>query len=127
MRNKNLGKIILLHDGGGNREVTIQALPILIDQLRSQGYEFVSLQKLLGRDRDEFMPPLSLAERGWATVGGGIMILRGRIILSGYAYETVPNKPLVTGKTKGPDVITLGPGTLGRLARGVTANPKSPR
>lgn len=80
MRDKNLGKIILLHDGGGDREATIQALPILIDQLRSQGYEFVSLQKLLGRDRDEFMPPLSLAERSWATVGGGILILRGKVL-----------------------------------------------
>ena len=38
--------------------------------------------------------------------------------LTGYAYETVPNKPIITGQTKGPDVITVQPGTLGRLARG---------
>jgi hypothetical protein len=42
-------------------------------------------------------------------------------VLTGYAYETVPNKPLVTGKTKGPDVITLRPRTLGHLARGASA------
>jgi hypothetical protein len=32
--------------------------------------------------------------------------------LTGYAYETIPNKPIFTGKTKGPDVITLEPATL---------------
>jgi len=44
------------------------------------------------------------------------------VILTGYAYETIPNKPIVTGKTKGPDIVTVQPGsapaTLGRLALG---------
>ena len=39
-------------------------------------------------------------------------------VLTGYAYETVANKPIITGKTKGPDVITLEPGSLGALAAG---------
>jgi hypothetical protein len=38
--------------------------------------------------------------------------------LTGYAYETIPNKPIIAGQTKGPDVITVRPETLGRLARG---------
>ncbi len=38
--------------------------------------------------------------------------------LTGYAYETIANKPIITGKTKGPDVITLEPGSLGALAAG---------
>jgi len=42
--------------------------------------------------------------------------------LTGYAYETIPNKPIITGKTHGPDVITVlsdtAPGSLGRLALG---------
>ncbi len=38
--------------------------------------------------------------------------------LTGYAYETVPSKPIIAGKTKGPDVITAQPTTLGRLALG---------
>jgi hypothetical protein len=38
--------------------------------------------------------------------------------LTGYAYETIPNKPIITGKTKGPDVITVKPGSLGALAAG---------
>jgi len=50
-------------------------------------------------------------------------------LLTGYAYETIPNKPIITGKTKGPDEIAEGPdavlaaptpapATLGRLAMG---------
>ncbi len=37
--------------------------------------------------------------------------------LTGYAYETVANKPIIAGKTKGPDVITVE-GSLGALAAG---------
>jgi hypothetical protein len=44
-------------------------------------------------------------------------------ILTGYAYETVPNQPIVAGKTHGPEVITLQPVTLGHLARGASAIP----
>jgi len=43
--------------------------------------------------------------------------------LTGYAYETVPNKSIVTGKTRGPDVITVQPAKLGHLARGASAIP----
>jgi hypothetical protein len=38
--------------------------------------------------------------------------------LTGYAYETIPNKPIITGQTKSQDVITQQPETLGELARG---------
>ena len=41
-------------------------------------------------------------------------------ILTGYAYETIPNKPIITGKTKGPDVVTLEPVSLGRLSQGAS-------
>jgi hypothetical protein len=38
--------------------------------------------------------------------------------LTGYAYETVPNKPIIAGQITGPDVITVQPETLGGLALG---------
>jgi hypothetical protein len=42
--------------------------------------------------------------------------------LTGYAYETIPNKAIVAGATKGSDVATLRPamvrGSLGSLATG---------
>jgi hypothetical protein len=65
---------------------------------------------------------------GWArlTVAGCAVNAN----LTGYAYETIPNKPIVTGKTKGPDhasieesnsslnLPTPQPPTLGALATG---------
>ncbi len=43
-----------------------------------------------------------------------------KAVLTGYAYETVPNKPIIAGKTHGKDVITLEPASLGHLARGAS-------
>jgi hypothetical protein len=57
---------------------------------------------------------------GWARLtvqpaDGGL-----QATLTGYAYETIPNKPIIAGKTKGPDVVTWEPATLGRLAQGAS-------
>jgi chitin deacetylase len=41
------GGIILLHDGGGDRTATVQALPRIIKSLRSKGYRFVTVPELL--------------------------------------------------------------------------------
>ena len=38
--------------------------------------------------------------------------------LTGYAYETVPNKLIIAGQITGADVITMPPETLGGLALG---------
>src|SRR5262249_14517086 len=35
------GRIVLMHDGGGNRSGTVAALPTIISQLKAQGYTFV--------------------------------------------------------------------------------------
>ena len=41
------GAILLLHDGGGNRAETVSALPIIISTLKSRGFTFVTIQKLV--------------------------------------------------------------------------------
>ncbi len=41
------GGIILMHDGGGDRTRTVQALPKIIEQLTLRGYKFVSVPELL--------------------------------------------------------------------------------
>ena len=70
---------------------------------------------------------------GWARLN--VAISQGAVvqaILTGYAYETVPNKPIVTGRKKGPQaasdvgegnsvsvsVPAPAPASLGRLAQG---------
>ena len=37
------GSIVLLHDGGGRRQATVEALPLIIDALRARGLGFVPL------------------------------------------------------------------------------------
>ncbi|MBW4560270.1 MAG: polysaccharide deacetylase family protein [Mojavia pulchra JT2-VF2] len=41
------GGIVLMHDGGGNRSQTVQALPTIIANFRKQGYSFVTIPELL--------------------------------------------------------------------------------
>ncbi|QLE59299.1 polysaccharide deacetylase family protein [Nostoc sp. TCL26-01] len=41
------GGIVLMHDGGGNRSQTVQALPEIISRFRKQGYSFVTIPELL--------------------------------------------------------------------------------
>jgi hypothetical protein len=64
---------------------------------------------------------------GWArlnvtvpALGQGVGI---QATLTGYAYETIPNTPIITGKITGPDVVTVEPASLGHLARGASAIP----
>lgn len=47
IRHARNGDIILLHDGGGDRSQTIQALKIILPALKQKGYQFVSVSELL--------------------------------------------------------------------------------
>ncbi len=47
LKNARPGRIVLLHDGGGDRSRTIAALPGIIRELKKQGYEFVTVPQLL--------------------------------------------------------------------------------
>jgi cellulose synthase/poly-beta-1,6-N-acetylglucosamine synthase-like glycosyltransferase/spore germination protein YaaH/peptidoglycan/xylan/chitin deacetylase (PgdA/CDA1 family) len=51
------GQVILLHDSGGDRSRTVQALPVLIDQLRAHGYRLVTVGDLAGLTPAQAMPP----------------------------------------------------------------------
>lgn len=52
------GNVILLHDGGGDRSATVDALPKIIKHFKSKGYEFVSVADFLGLKPEDVMPPL---------------------------------------------------------------------
>jgi cellulose synthase/poly-beta-1,6-N-acetylglucosamine synthase-like glycosyltransferase/peptidoglycan/xylan/chitin deacetylase (PgdA/CDA1 family)/spore germination protein YaaH len=60
------GRVLLLHDGGGDRSETVAALPALIRGLRAQGLRLVPVGELAGLSRDRAMPPVSPRER-WIT------------------------------------------------------------
>jgi cellulose synthase/poly-beta-1,6-N-acetylglucosamine synthase-like glycosyltransferase/peptidoglycan/xylan/chitin deacetylase (PgdA/CDA1 family)/spore germination protein YaaH len=52
------GSIILLHDAGGDRSQTVEALPRILEWLHTRGDSVVPLSTLLGTTRDAVMPPL---------------------------------------------------------------------
>lgn len=58
------GAIILMHDGGGNRQETVDALPTIIKELRARGYKLVTVPRLL---LDNPAP----ANQQLSTMGGG--------------------------------------------------------
>jgi poly-beta-1,6 N-acetyl-D-glucosamine synthase len=57
------GNTVLLHDGGGNRSRTVQALRLFVPELKRRGYRFVAVSQLIGLSRDQVMPPLTARER----------------------------------------------------------------
>jgi hypothetical protein len=59
---------------------------------------------------------------GWARISVTTDPHNFTATLTGYAYETIPGKGIVAGKTKGPDVV-FEPAMLGHLARGADAIP----
>ncbi len=48
--------IILLHDAGGNRQATVEALPRIIKYFKIRGVQFTSVAHLLGKTKNEIMP-----------------------------------------------------------------------
>jgi cellulose synthase/poly-beta-1,6-N-acetylglucosamine synthase-like glycosyltransferase/peptidoglycan/xylan/chitin deacetylase (PgdA/CDA1 family)/spore germination protein YaaH len=62
------GSIILLHDAGGDRSQTVEALPRILDWLHTRGDTVVPLSTLLGTTRDAVMPPLAQNGQPFARV-----------------------------------------------------------
>ncbi len=50
------GNIVLMHDSGGDRSATVDALPKLIHELRNRGYEFTTISELANMTPEEAMP-----------------------------------------------------------------------
>lgn len=129
LRQAPQGNIILLHDGGGNRSNTVEALPGLIDSLRANGYEIVLVSDLLGKTRAEVMTPIGPGEQFSARVDGfvfaiyhffrlsiaymfvlGIALVSGRALIIGLLAlieKMRPNVPHLTGTS--PPVTVLIP------------------
>src|SRR5262249_54812474 len=78
------GNIVLLHDSGGDRSETIEALPILIAKLREEGFQLVTVSDLLGKTRDDVMPQIENQQTlvawvdrvAFAVVNFGISLVR---------------------------------------------------
>jgi cellulose synthase/poly-beta-1,6-N-acetylglucosamine synthase-like glycosyltransferase/peptidoglycan/xylan/chitin deacetylase (PgdA/CDA1 family)/spore germination protein YaaH len=86
LRQADKGNIVLLHDGGGEREQTVEALPMIIDGLRAKGFELTTVSDLLGQTRAEVMMPLTFRERLEARADG---VIFGIFQWSRFAIATV--------------------------------------
>ncbi len=79
------GSIILLHDGGGDRSVTVAALPVLIDSLRARGYAIVPVSALMGKTTADVMPPLRWSQKLRAlpdSIAFSVLALIGNFIVT---------------------------------------------
>jgi cellulose synthase/poly-beta-1,6-N-acetylglucosamine synthase-like glycosyltransferase/spore germination protein YaaH/peptidoglycan/xylan/chitin deacetylase (PgdA/CDA1 family) len=56
VQQESLGSIILLHDAGGNRAATVEALPRIIHYFKNKGYTFTSIASLTNQSREQLMP-----------------------------------------------------------------------
>lgn len=50
MANITSGSVILMHDGGGDRSQDLEALPQIIERLKSSGYKLVTISELMASD-----------------------------------------------------------------------------
>src|SRR5207237_5104880 len=66
------GSIILLHDAGGDREQTVEALPRILDYLKPRGDSVVPISTLLGTTRDALMPSTETQGRSLSHFVSGV-------------------------------------------------------
>ena len=120
------GNVVLLHDGGGDREQTVEALPKIIDGLRANGYELTSISSLLGQTRAGVMVPLTFRERIVARADGvifgifqwarfaiatvfvlGIVLVSGRALIIGILAIIEKLRPDHTKLADPPPAVTV--------------------
>src|SRR5882762_4975088 len=72
---ENHTRLVFLSDVGWACRLTLVALHLIIDALRAQGYQFVSVSDLIGKTRAQVMLPLSPEEQFEARADGFIFAL----------------------------------------------------
>lgn len=81
------GNIVLLHDSGGDRSQTVEALPRIIAALRAQGYHFVTASQLVGVSPQQAMP--KVAGQDLATIRydvAGFVLVAGVLFVIGWIF-----------------------------------------
>jgi peptidoglycan-N-acetylglucosamine deacetylase len=84
------GNCVLLHDGGGNRTETVRLIPMLIHDLRAQGYQFVSVSHLINSNREGVNPPIKNTDQ--------LMLASDRIVFEAiYLFEIFLSAAFISG------------------------------
>ena len=82
---RGVGNVVLLHDSGGDRSQTVEALPLLIAALREKGFELVTVSALMGKSRDEVMPTVP-SNMWWRTWAGRAAFATINLVVSAIRY-----------------------------------------
>ena len=80
------GAVVDMHDGGGDRSETVEALPQIIVDLRSIGYSFVSIC-------GSFKPPVPTGPQTSAAYSFGSAPAAGRPVYSSNPYSGIADAP----------------------------------
>ncbi|HTK30629.1 MAG TPA: glycosyltransferase [Candidatus Saccharimonadaceae bacterium] len=78
------GNALLLHDGGGNRAATVEALRRVLPVLKAEGYRFVTISQLAGVPRDKVMPLVDSRDR--ALLGGDRITFEALWLTEGFLH-----------------------------------------
>src|SRR5207253_4019485 len=54
--NRGSANVVLLHNAGGDRSNTVEALRRVVPELKEAGFRFVTVSQVLGTTRDNVMP-----------------------------------------------------------------------
>jgi cellulose synthase/poly-beta-1,6-N-acetylglucosamine synthase-like glycosyltransferase/spore germination protein YaaH/peptidoglycan/xylan/chitin deacetylase (PgdA/CDA1 family) len=100
------GNIILMHDGGGNRDRTLLALPMIIDGARARGFQFVPVYQLMGKTKAEVMPPLP-ANQFWSARLNWIAFWLFSAVITGIALIFFLGDILMTGRLVSVGVLAI--------------------
>ncbi|WP_078891564.1 bifunctional polysaccharide deacetylase/glycosyltransferase family 2 protein [Streptomyces sp. NRRL S-350] len=74
----NQGQIVLMHDAGGNRQQTVDALDVVLAQLKARGFRFVTVSEAVGMP--DPVHPAGAADHWqglaliWLLTGGGLVL-----------------------------------------------------
>lgn len=85
MAESSKGNIVLLHDSGGDRSKTVKALPTIIENLKNEGYQFVTASQMMGKTRDQVMPPVHPSEQPYL-IFNQIVFSAIRLWQQGFSY-----------------------------------------
>lgn len=74
VKQQDLGNVLLLHDAGGNRSATVEALPRIIKYFKDKGFKFVTIGSLIGKSRAELMPAVTADGNGFVSSGDTLFL-----------------------------------------------------
>jgi peptidoglycan-N-acetylglucosamine deacetylase len=100
------GNIILMHDGGGNRERSVLALPLIIDGARARGFEFVPVYKLMGKTKADVMPPLP-TNKFWSARLNWIGFWLASAVMTGITVIFFLGDILMTGRLISVGILAI--------------------